>query len=50
MQPTFNRLGVQYDSRTAQGLMRGEPGLAARLLAAVKAALDGMVTNARVRG
>lgn len=48
-QPTFNRLGVKYDSRTAQGLLRGDPGLAGQLLYSVHQALSGMATNAKVR-
>lgn len=47
-QPTFNRLGVKYDSRTAQGLLAQQPGLAAKLLHSAKAALDAMGTNAKV--
>mmetsp|Transcript_35241 Transcript_35241/g.78424 ORF Transcript_35241/g.78424 Transcript_35241/m.78424 type:complete len:1824 (+) Transcript_35241:146-5617(+) len=36
LQPTFSRLGIKFDTRTANSLMREEPGVAVRLLYSVK--------------
>jgi hypothetical protein len=47
-QPTFRRLGIAYDARTAQALLRRERGLAAQLLYAVRAAVAGMDCQAKV--
>lgn len=48
LQPTFTRLGVKYDARTAQALLRREPGLAGQLLYSVRAALGGLDANVKV--
>lgn len=39
LQPTFKRLGVPFDTRAANSLMREEAGVALRLLYAVKQSL-----------
>ncbi|KAL6765964.1 protein associated with central pair microtubule complex [Haematococcus lacustris] len=36
LQPVFKRLNIQFDSRTANALMREEPGVALRLLYSIK--------------
>lgn len=49
LQPTFARLGIRYDARTARALHDHTPGTAAQLLAAVRGALGALEGNAQVR-
>ena len=49
LQPTFERLGIKYDARTARALLDRQPGLAARLLASVRGAFAALDSNAQVR-
>jgi hypothetical protein len=39
LQPTFEKLGIQLDTRVSQALVRGEPGLAGKLLYSIKQAV-----------
>jgi hypothetical protein len=48
-QPTFKRLGIPYDARAAQALLRRKPGAAAKLLSRVRDAVAGMDAQAQVR-
>lgn len=47
LRPTFARLGVKYDAREARAVLRREPGRAARLLAAARAAVADVDAGAR---
>lgn len=47
-QPTLSKLGVQLDTRTAQALINKEPGLAAKILLAIKQQLEQLLTNLQV--
>lgn len=44
-QPTFKRLGITMNTRVANSLMREEPGVALRLLYAVKQSLGQVITD-----
>eukprot|EP00879_Flechtneria_rotunda_P030182 GHRR01032781.1.p1 GENE.GHRR01032781.1~~GHRR01032781.1.p1 ORF type:complete len:295 (+),score=115.10 GHRR01032781.1:141-1025(+) len=45
LQPVLSKLGVQFDTRTAQALINKEPGLAAKVLYAIKQSLGTMDKN-----
>lgn len=50
VQPVFKRLNIAFDSRTANALMREEPGVALRLLYGVKQSLEQVNKDLEVSG
>lgn len=48
-QASFQKLGIKFDSRTANALMREEPGVALRLLYSLKQNLTQMHKDVQVR-
>jgi hypothetical protein len=48
LQPVLSKLGVQLDPRTAQALIKQEPGLAGKVLYSIKQALGSMNNDMQV--
>jgi hypothetical protein len=48
--PTFKRLGVPFDARAAQAVLDASPGVAARLLHAARAGIEGRAKGMQHKG